>query len=258
MEAPHRGGQRGADEALVGVGVVQPAHLEGEEPGVAELDGLLEPALGEVPEVQAAAVAPGGDVVEVEARLVGVGLAELRGRQHVLARLIPEVVVELRVRPAVLPAALDVERARVQHGKAAGAVAVGVAEHADDDVLAGHAVHGVRARESGGADELVALDHLLDPRSPWVVGHVEHVDARGAKARHDQVRAVRAVAGRAAAVPAEVVQLVAEVGHRRLVDDPAVLGIHDGEEIRLLHAGARVQAGEIEELLRRSLARLRG
>jgi hypothetical protein len=55
-----------------------------------------------------------------------------------------------------------------------------------------------------------------------------------------------------------VVQLVADVGHRRLVDDPAVLSIRDGEEIRLLHAGARVQAGEIEELLRRSLACLRG
>ena len=106
--------------------------------------------------------------------------------------------------------------------------------------------------------QLVVLDHLLDPWSLRVVGHVEHVDARGAKARHDQMRPVRAVAGRAAAVPAEVVQLVAEVGHRRLVDDPAVLSIHDGEEIRLLHAGARVQAGEIEELLRWRLARLCG
>ena len=67
--------------------------------------------------MQAAAVAPGGDVVEVEARLVGVGLAELGGREHVVARLIPEVVVELGVRPAVLPAALDVERARVQPAK---------------------------------------------------------------------------------------------------------------------------------------------
>ena len=32
VEAPHRGRQRGADETLIGVGVVQPAHLEGEEP----------------------------------------------------------------------------------------------------------------------------------------------------------------------------------------------------------------------------------
>ena len=96
--------------------------------------------------MQAAAVTAGGDVVEVEPGLVGGGLAELGRGEHVLARLVPEVVVELRVRAAVLPAALELEAARVQDGEAAGAVAVGVAEHADDDVLAGHAVDGVRAR----------------------------------------------------------------------------------------------------------------
>ena len=96
VEVPHRARQRGTDKALVGVGIVQPAHLQRHEPGLAEFERLLDPALGQVPEVQAAAVAPGGDVVEVEAALVGVGLAELRGRQHVLARLVPEVVVEPR------------------------------------------------------------------------------------------------------------------------------------------------------------------
>src|SRR5947208_1348787 len=44
-------------------------------------------------------------------------------------------------------------------------------------------------------------------------------------------------------------QLVAHVGHRRLVDDPAVLGIDDREEVGLVDAGALVQAGEIQELL---------
>ena len=53
------------------------------------------------------------------------------------------------------------------------------------------------------------------------------------KPGHDQMRAIRPVARRAAAIPAEVVQLVADVGHRRLVDDPAVLGIDHGEEVRL-------------------------
>ena len=155
VEVPHRARQRGADEALVGVGIVQPAHLERHEAGVAELERLLEPALAEVPEVQPAAVAPGGDVIEIETGLIGRGLAELRRGQHVLARLVPEVVVEPRARPAVLPATLELERPRVQHGKAARAVAVGVAEHADDDVLAGHAVDGVRTRQAGRADELV-------------------------------------------------------------------------------------------------------
>ncbi len=98
MEVPHRARQRGADEALVGVGVVQPAHLERDQPRLAELERLLDAALGQVPEVQPAAVAPGGDVVEVEAGLVRLGLAELRRGEHVLARLVPEVVVERRAR----------------------------------------------------------------------------------------------------------------------------------------------------------------
>ena len=258
VEVPHRARQRGADEALVGVGVVQPAHLQRHQPGLAELERLLDPALAQVPEVQAAAVAPGGDVVEIEPGLVGVGLAELRRRQHVLARLIPEVVVERRVRPAVLPPALDLERARVQHGEAAGAVAVGVAEHADHDVLARHAVDGVRARQPGRADDLLGLDHLLDPRPPRIVGDVDDVDPRGAEAGDDQMRAVRPVARRAAAVPAEVMQLVADVRHRRLVDDPPVLGIDHGEEVRLVHARALVQARDVQELLGRRVTRLFG
>jgi hypothetical protein len=51
-------------------------------------------------------------------------------------------------------------------------------------------------------------------------------------------------------------QLVADVGHRRLVHDPAVFDIDDGEEVRPLHARALVQAGEIEELLRPGVTRL--
>ena len=111
-------------------------------------------------------------------------------------------------------------------------------------------------RVAGLLDELLGLDHLLDPRPPRVVGDVDDVDARGAEAGHDQVRAIGPVAGGAAAVPAEVVQLVADVRHRRLVDDPAVLGVDDGEEVGRVDAGALVQAGEVEELLRRRLQRL--
>ena len=153
------------------------------------------------------------------------------------------------MRAAVLPAALDLERARVEDREAAGAAAVAVAEHADDDVVARHAVHGVRPRVAGLLDELLRLDDLLDPGPARIVGDVEDVDPRGAEAGHDQMRAIRPVTRRAAAIPAEVMQLVADVGHRRLVDDAAVLGIDDGEEVGLVDAGALVQAGEVEELL---------
>jgi hypothetical protein len=46
-----------------------------------------------------------------------------------------------------------------------------------------------------------------------------------------------------------VVELVAWVRHRKLVDDPTVVRIHDRQEVRGTDAGALVQAGEIEELL---------
>ena len=64
------------------------------------------------------------------------------------------------------------------------------------------------------------------------------------------------MAGGGAAVPAEVVQLVADVRHRQLVDDPALVGVDDGEEVGRLDAGALVQADEIQEFLLRGVHRL--
>jgi hypothetical protein len=203
--------------------------------------------------VDALPVAAGADVLQVEALLVRVRLAELAGDEHVLARLVPEVVVELRVRAAVLPAALDLEGLRVEVEEAAGAVALGVAEHRNDDVVAGHAVDGVRACEPGLADHVLGLDHLLDVGPFRVVGHVDDVDPRRAESRHDQMRAIRAVTRRRAAVPAEVVQLVADVRQRHLVDHAPLLGVDDREEVGLLDTGALVQRGEVEELLLRRL-----
>ncbi len=101
-----RAGERCAAEAALGVRVVLPAHLERYQPVLAQVDGLLQRALGEVPEVETTPVAAGLDVCEVEALLVGVRLAELRGDEHVLPRLVPEVVVEPWCLATVLPAAL--------------------------------------------------------------------------------------------------------------------------------------------------------
>src|SRR5919197_4448107 len=125
-EAPHRARERIADETLLSVGVVEPAHLERYEAGFPEVDGLLERARLEVPEVDLVAVAAGFDVGKVETLFVRVGLAELARDEHVLAWLVPEVIVERRQLAAVLPAALHFERLRVEDGEATGAVAVGV------------------------------------------------------------------------------------------------------------------------------------
>ncbi len=66
------------------------------------------------------------------------------------------------------------------------------------------------------------------------------------------------MAGGATAVPAEVVELVAYVRHRQLVHDPSFACVDDRQEVRRLDARAFMQAGEIEELLRRPLERLLG
>jgi hypothetical protein len=53
-----------------------------------------------------------------------------------------------------------------------------------------------------------------------------------------------------------VVELVADVRHRQLVHDPPAVGVDDRQEVRRLDSCALVQAGEIEELLRRRPERL--
>ena len=235
---------------------MQPAHLEGNEPLLAEVDRLLQRARLEVPEVDALAVPARAHVLQVEPRLVGVRLAELGRDEHVPARLVPEVVVERRVLAAVLPAALELERLRIDDGEAARAVAVRVAQHRHDDVVARHAVDGVRARVSGLPDHVRRLDHLLDRRPARIVGDVDDVEARRAKAGNDEVRPVGPVTGGRAPVPPEVVKLVADVRHRQLVDDPTLLGVDDGEKVRRFDPCALAQAGEVEELLLWRLHRL--
>ena len=59
VEVPHRARKGGPDEALLGIGLVEPARLEGDKTRLAEIERLLEPALGEVPEVESAPVAAG-------------------------------------------------------------------------------------------------------------------------------------------------------------------------------------------------------
>ena len=158
----------------------------------------------------------------------------------------------------VLPAPLHVEAAGVEDSEPAHAPPLAIAEHAHHDVVARHAVDGVGAAVAGLLGELLGLDHLLDPGPAGIVGHVEDVDPRRPEAGNDQVRAVGAMAGRAAAVPAEVVELVADVRHRGLVDDlPVPVGVaidvDHRDEVGALHAGAPVQASEVEEPLRRGL-----
>src|SRR5205807_7318928 len=90
-------------------------------------------------------VAPGLDIPKIESFLIRVGLAELRGHQHVLARLVPEVVIHPRTLAPVLPPALDLKRPCVQDRETTRPVAVRIAQHAYHNIVVRHAVHCVWA-----------------------------------------------------------------------------------------------------------------
>jgi hypothetical protein len=53
-------------------------------------------------------------------------------------------------------------------------------------------------------------------------------------------------------------ELVADVLHRELVDDSALLRVDDREEVRLLDTRAPMQARDVQELLRRGAHSSRG
>ena len=178
VEAKDVARQCRADEALLRVGIVEPADLEREQPLLAEIQRLHQASFREIPEMEPAPVAAGGHVVDVEARLVGVRLAELRRGQHVLSWLIPEVVAEVGRRAALLPAPLHLEGPRVEDREAAGAAPVPIPEHAHDDVVARHAMDRVGPRVTRPLEELLGLDHPLDVRAPRVVGDADDVDPR--------------------------------------------------------------------------------
>src|SRR5205814_10436295 len=125
MEAPDHAGKGGCDESFLRVGVVEPAHLERDQAFLTEIDSLLELPRLQIPEVDPLSVPAGLDVRRVEARLVRVRFPELGRDEHVLARLVPEVVVQPRNVAPVLPAALELEGLRIEDGEASGAVAFG-------------------------------------------------------------------------------------------------------------------------------------
>ena len=115
------------------------------------------------------AVAAGRDVVEVEALLVGVRLAELAGDEHVLARLVPEVVVERRLArrrspsgPSPRTSSRRARRSRRRRSRRRRrASRRRCCRRACSGRCAGACSPVLR-------DDLLRLDHLLDLRAPRV------------------------------------------------------------------------------------------
>ena len=147
------------DEA-VGLGrVVRGAQLEHELVLLAEVDLLQVLALGQVPEMQLAAVFAAEQDFRDEAVLERVGRAPFAGDHGVVAEMPPGVIGEL-LRPAIdLPAAERLEALVVHHEDAARRLAVLVAERGHVDA-ARPAMHGVRARVAGLFGDLLRLDRL--------------------------------------------------------------------------------------------------
>jgi hypothetical protein len=141
---------------------------------------------------------------------------------------VPPHVISQMLRAAIdLPLTADVERLRIHDERATGTVAARSAERAHVDAIR-PAVNRVRRRIAGAIRKLLGLDDLHDLRLPGIRLRVQDVNTRGVDSRHDEVaalhvrmRRIRAQA-RAAGVPAEVMQLVARVGHVGLPDEPAV------------------------------------
>ncbi|MCY1287892.1 hypothetical protein D3C81_1003890 [compost metagenome] len=176
-------------------------------------------------------------------------------RHHVVARQVPpEVVVLLLLAAVDFPAPEHLEGLAVHDedaGQPVGAVLAGAAERADIDPFRA-AMHGVRPRVAGLADDLVRLDDLVDARLRGMRLGVDDIDARRAHARDDQVAPLQErVAGQrrqrgGTGIPAEVMQFVALVGHRhgmhhRAVGGRAGLDVDHGQRVGARAVGAQQQ-----------------
>ena len=248
LPQPHRGGQVGgrgddADEPVRLARVVRRPQLEHHLVLGAEVDLLQVRALLEVPDVELVAVLVAEQQLADEAVLDHVRRAPLAGDDRVVVEVPPEVVGELLRAAVVLPGALDREVVVVEQEDAAGAVAVGVAERARRRSRRGRSGSCAGACSRSCARSRRRSMTLASLGCARVVLDVDDVDARGAQAGHEQVAAldVRVRRPRAqrrrARVPAEVVQLVADVGHVEPADDLAVgvralLEVEHGQRVR--------------------------
>ena len=156
-----------------------------------------------------------------------VGRAPLAGDQRVVAEVPPGIISEI-LRPAIhLPLPEHVEGLVIHQEDAARSLALAVAEGGDIDAL-GAAMHRMRARVTGLVGDFVRLNHPDDLRISRIGLGVEDVNARRPQARHHQIAALdmrmRRVGTQAggASIPAEMMQLITGVGHRRRADDLGV------------------------------------
>jgi hypothetical protein len=141
----------------------------------------------------------------------------------------PEIVRKILRSTIQFPFAEDVEAVVIDHENSAGAIAASRSKRARINPFRS-AMQRVRRRVAGSCRERFRFNHLDDLRLSRIGLGVDNVYARRVDAGNDEVaplhvrmRRVGAQA-RAAGVPSEMMQLVADVGHIQLADDAAVPG----------------------------------
>ena len=159
-------------------------------------------------------------------------------RHHVIARQVPPEIIVQFLRTAIdLPPSEDLEGLAVHDedaGRSIGTILATAAERADVDAFR-PAVNRVRPRVAGLLEDLLGLDDLVNLRLRGIRFGIHDVNSRGADAGDDEVAPLEeCVPGerrqsRRAGIPAEMVKLVALVGHHHRMDDLTVgrgAGLH--------------------------------
>ncbi len=149
----------------------------------AKVDFLKMAALAQIPDVKPMAVVAFDQALQAEPVLEHVGRAPFAADSDVVADVPPEVVGE-KLRAAVdFPLAEHVETFVIEQEDSSGAAAVRAAHGAHVNRV-GAAMERMRTAVAGARRDLFGLDHFDDLRRARVGLGVDHVDARGAEARH--------------------------------------------------------------------------
>ena len=222
----------------------------------AQVDLLAVGAAAHIPEMQDVAVFLGDDVLQAGAVLKHFGGAPFAGDHGVNADVPPEIVGQFLGAAVQFPGADGFKGVVVQQHNAAGPVALGGAQGTDID--------GVRPAVDGMGAGVAGALHLFglngfDDAGPRGVGlGVQDVDAAAGEGRHHQVAPFQmgmrggGAEGGATGVPAEVVQLVVQMGHRGFVNHLGVgrrigVAVHHGHGVG--PAGAGVEDGHVGQPL---------
>src|SRR5579875_268246 len=113
-----------------------------------------------IPEVQPSPVLTGSDIFQVESLGIGIGSAPFAADHNVMARLVPEVIVETHAIGLVFPAPRDVE-ILVEQQEAPGSLALAIAKHRDHHMTIRQAVHGMGSGQIYLLLYLFRLDDLV-------------------------------------------------------------------------------------------------